>query len=532
VPTGRRRVGQLHQPEELQRTHGRLAHLHVYAIDAAGNTSPIATSSPTWTVDATWLTIDPTFPAISGYYNNTTYDAGCTPGTGDICGTASNASKVEIYVWRQSGSTYLNSTGTAFDSGAPNWLLATGTTSWRYALAAATFPADGIYIVYVRATDAIGNTNTVSATFYIDRTPPVAPTITSGASGTTGPNLWIFFTGEASATFECHLDLGTWANCTNPNLYTELTDGSHTFDVRAIDLAGNTGPITSATWIVDASPPVIGSTFPAYSADYQSTTFDAACGTSGVRDVCGTASDAHSVVTSVEIAVRRESTGKWLTGGAFTAGSETFTTAVGTTSWKAALAAVTLPDDTYLLWVRATDAIGYQTAAFTYFDIDNTPPSAPTIASAGFTTTNAGTSGKLDLADTFTLTYSETMAPASIIAGWLGAGPQNVVVKVAANDTLTIWNETGPQLSLGSVSLNGNYVTADTTFGAPGTPSTLTWNGTSGFTVKLGTPTGSLAGSAVGRTDASWTPSPGATDAAGNAALPNVRTQTDNLKDF
>jgi hypothetical protein len=80
-------------------------------------------------------------------------------------------------------------------------------------------------------------------------------------------------------------------------------------------------------------------------------------------------------------------------------------------------------------WVE----ISYTSTATTAFVIDRAQPTA-----AGFSTTNILTARRLERGDTYTLTYSEAIAPASIIAGWDGAAPRNVVVRATnsgSNDT-------------------------------------------------------------------------------------------------
>jgi uncharacterized protein len=65
-------------------------------------------------------------------------------------------------------------------------------------------------------------------------------------------------TAPGSLTFQCDLDGGGFAACTSPEDYTSLSDGSHTFQVRAIDGVGNVDPTpASFTWTIDTVAPTI-----------------------------------------------------------------------------------------------------------------------------------------------------------------------------------------------------------------------------------------------------------------------------------
>ena len=122
--------------------------------------------------------------------------------------------------------------------------------------------ADGQHTIQVRAKDALGNTDQTPAsrTFTVDTTPPDTA-ITSGPSGPTTdgtPTFEFNAAGEAGASFECKLDNAVdWVSCSSPHTTASLTDGEHTFQVRAKDAAGNVDPSpASRTFTVaDTTPP-------------------------------------------------------------------------------------------------------------------------------------------------------------------------------------------------------------------------------------------------------------------------------------
>jgi len=122
----------------------------------------------------------------------------------------------------------------------------------------------GTHTFEVRATDAAGNTDQTPAsrtwTIAADTTPPDT-TIIDGPSGTTTSTSasFTFSSSESGSTFECRLDGGSFGSCTSPKSYSGLSTGTHTFEVRATDAAGNTdASAASRTWTIEAGTPGSG----------------------------------------------------------------------------------------------------------------------------------------------------------------------------------------------------------------------------------------------------------------------------------
>jgi hypothetical protein len=179
--------------------------------------------------------------------------------------------------------------------------------------------------------------------------------------------------------------------------------------------------------------------------------------------------------------------------------------------------------------VTSTDAAA-NTRTQTGFSVvvDNTAATATAVETQNKT---AGIAGSPELGDSATLTYSETIDPNSVSSGWTGAA-NNAVVRIDNNvsaysnrDVLTIYNATNSAaLPLGTIDLGRNdFVTANTTFGATGTPSTLTLVG-GVVTVLLGTATGAVSTSNANATTTRL-PASGATDRAGNPTSTTSRTE-------
>ncbi|MBC8514893.1 hypothetical protein H8D30_03420 [bacterium] len=134
--------------------------------------------------------------------------------------------------------------GSTFDCALEGGAWASCTSPHTY-----TGLTEGAHHFEVRAHDGLSNDPTPAVwDWTIDTTPPDT-TIDSGPNDPTTATdaTFTFSSNDPAATFSCDLDTGGWASCTSPQTYTRLSVGTHHFEVRATDLAGNIDP-TPAVW--------------------------------------------------------------------------------------------------------------------------------------------------------------------------------------------------------------------------------------------------------------------------------------------
>ena len=217
---------------------------------------------------------------------------------------------------------------------------------------------EGNHTFHVRATDAAGNVDPTPATFAwtVDTVAPqttidVAP---SDPSGSSAPS-FEFSSSEGSSSFQCRLDGGAWGACASPHGYTGLADGNHTFEVRAIDPAGNVdGTPAAHTWAIDATAPGGGLADPGEFLR-------------GVVALTASPSDTGAGVQSVEFQISPADADSW-------APIDLDATDPYSINWNTAL----LADGAYDLRVVVTDNVGNSSPSAAVEDriVDNTAPGA------------------------------------------------------------------------------------------------------------------------------------------------------------
>src|SRR3989454_204162 len=125
--------------------------------------------------------------------------------------------------------------------------------------------AQGSHSFSVVAVDLAGNRSIPAPSALTIAPVPPSVTITSTPlNPTNNVNATFSFTGSDSSgnavSFLCQLDGGAQSACTSPFTYSGLAQGSHSFSVVAVDLAGNRSIPAAYTWTIDTTPPSVNIT--------------------------------------------------------------------------------------------------------------------------------------------------------------------------------------------------------------------------------------------------------------------------------
>jgi hypothetical protein len=392
--------------------------------------------------------------------------------------------------------------------------LCTGATSPRSCSLNSATLADGTYELRARATDSAGNVNDSTLSRVVDNNAPTGSIPAPGPlAGTVSVNITAAdgngsgiasvtgqFRPQGSSTWtQVCVDVDASYGCTNLDT-TPYPDGL--YEARAIiaDKAGFSFTTATITVRIDNTAP------------NTATLANPGSILTGTKALSGTAADAGSGVASWTAQYRTSPSGTW-----------TDICADTTSSFGCSWNTTTVTDGTYDLRAVVRDQAGNTTnsTVISAARIDNTAPTGTDVQ-----TTNAGTSGRMDANDTIRLTYSEAMAPASILSGWSGSS-QSIRVTVANSgsaDKLDFTTTTGTRLNLVNsatdLNLGGDYVGSATVWTA-----NMTMSGSTLVVTLVSRSSGTLK-TATANAAMTWRPSANARDLAGLAASTTLVTES------
>ena len=143
-----------------------------------------------------------------------------------------------------------------------------GVLDWRNgSFASFALRPDGIHNLSCQGTDLARNESSVpggyTTSVKVDATPPQTTMSDSGPPAISEETAFTFsFTGSDATSgvqeFECRLDDAPFELCTSPASVSGLGNRTHTFEVRAVDVAGSKDPSPAQwTWQVNAPPPIV-----------------------------------------------------------------------------------------------------------------------------------------------------------------------------------------------------------------------------------------------------------------------------------
>jgi hypothetical protein len=200
--------------------------LRLWAMDASG----VISATP----GSTTFYLDTTVPTVSI--------------TTSLASQTTSASQSFVFTTNDSGGV-IDYAQCKLDSG--SWTNCTSPVSY-------TGLSEAAHTFSLKAFDTAGNVSTVaSSSWTVDLTNPVLSL--SGTPDAVTQSLVSVFSFSATDTggigsYSCNLDSAGWSSCTSPWTQT-LAAGSHTLQIKALDVAGNVSTVSSTTWIIDLTAP-------------------------------------------------------------------------------------------------------------------------------------------------------------------------------------------------------------------------------------------------------------------------------------
>ncbi len=393
---------------------------------------------------------------------------------------------------------------------AGSWTTITGCTSSTSSIACTWTPATGDYDL--RAVAVVGGTkytylvqdtgvdnaapsvsvsslpNTLSGVVNVVATASDAETGVGSVEmqyAPTGTTSWVSICTTSTSPYTCRFDT------------TKVSDAGYDFRAIAIDSAGNstTSSVQKRITVNNSIASVSVENPGAY--------------LSGTLTATANANSSNGVA-SVALQYAAHSGGTWTT-------ICTDTTSPYSCGWVTSL----LTDGAYDLRAVMTDNKGIVTTSATIqVTLDNSPLRARDIQAVNGT----GVAGRVDSGDQIVFSYTNLVAPGSLLTGWDGTA-RTVTVRlvdgtlvsggIATDDTLSV-----DGLALGTVDLHGNYVKKrkTVTVSAVMTAGTTLVGGvtTTTVTLVLGTPSMGMPSTSANGTMV-WTPSATARTPSGTA---------------
>jgi len=540
---------------------------HTFAVEAQLGAGPLSTpATDTWQIDTSPPSIALTFPTTTDAYNQASWAAGCSPA--GICGTASDSSgvaQVGVGILQKSTGKYWN--GSSFSSSSLVFTTATGTTSWDYPFAE---PADGVYKLYVEATDSLGNTTAsadqTTASFTTDTVAPAAPVIVDGPtnpSTVTSPLFVFTDSSYPNVTYFCSMDSSPAVNCSgdpdrqpksageNEWQYESLAPGPHCFSIYAVDEADNVGPATNYCWTITTTPAAIAVS----SGSGQSATVH----TAFASPLAAKVTDAQgNPVSGVTVTFTAPGSGASATFASCSGGNPTTAQCVATTSatgiaTSSALTATTLAGGPYTVTatvsgvslpanfsltntagaattIAATSGSGQSTTVHTAFasplvatvtDAYGNPLSGVTVT---FAAPGSGASGTFAGSVNTAATNASGIATSPTFTANTTAGSYNVSASASGTGSVNFAesNTPGPATAIAVSSGSGQSATVHTAFASPlvAKVSDTYGNPVSGVTVTFAAPGSGASGTFAGSVNTA------ATNASGIATSPTFTANT------